>query len=155
MRDANDPVPAGSPDMEPKRRKLDELFADEPYLSTTMKARRLHEKLQEFEARDHTALPVQAFVSIPPALAEREIVERQVIEARPAYVPEKARLSFAQAAELLRESPSQLRARALQGLMDAETADRLIRLREQVLMQWMAEGLPRSADGEPPIRREP
>jgi len=30
-----------------KRRKLDELFADEPFLSPTMKARRLHEKLHD------------------------------------------------------------------------------------------------------------
>lgn len=29
---------------ETRRRKLDELFSDEPHLSTTMKARRLHEK---------------------------------------------------------------------------------------------------------------
>src|SRR2546430_17477557 len=34
-------------DPEPRRLKLDELFGDEPFLSPTMKARRLHEKLQE------------------------------------------------------------------------------------------------------------
>jgi hypothetical protein len=33
-----------------KRKRLDELFADEPFLSPTMKARRLHEKLSQQSA---------------------------------------------------------------------------------------------------------
>lgn len=43
-----------------RRKRLDELFADEPHLSPTMKARRLHEKLNGFDAQ--TDLPARAFV---------------------------------------------------------------------------------------------
>jgi len=47
-----------------KRRKLDELFADEPYLSATMKANRLHEKLKMLEEQERAAqgLPTEAYV---------------------------------------------------------------------------------------------
>lgn len=51
-------------DRESKRRKLDELFADEPFLSPTMRARRLHEKLQQLQDGDRAAqgLPTEAYV---------------------------------------------------------------------------------------------
>jgi hypothetical protein len=61
----------------PRRRRLDELFADEPFLSPTMKARRLHEKLNERlneppgdspndASRPTQGLPSEAFVrSVP------------------------------------------------------------------------------------------
>ena len=56
MTDMNAPFeePSPNPDLngDAKKRKLDELFADEPYLSPTMKARLLHEKLQQAEERD-------------------------------------------------------------------------------------------------------
>lgn len=54
----------------PRRRRLDELFADQPFLSPTMKARRLHEKLYEQSAEDASrqaspetqGLPSEAYV---------------------------------------------------------------------------------------------
>src|SRR5437016_3668498 len=52
-------------DAEARRRRLDALFADEPFLSPTMKARRLYEKLHELPGgetpeRDLPEPPVDA-----------------------------------------------------------------------------------------------
>jgi hypothetical protein len=60
---------------EPRKRRLDELFADEPWLSPTMRARRLHEKIREAEngvlpvvGEATQGLPAEAYVkSVKPA----------------------------------------------------------------------------------------
>ena len=41
-----------------RNKRLDELFADEPHLSPTMKARRLHEKLDAAQANKTDRVPV-------------------------------------------------------------------------------------------------
>jgi hypothetical protein len=59
-----------------KRRRLDELFADEPFLSPTMKARRLHEKLDE-QAGDFPDLGAsQAAQGLPAEAYVRSVSER-------------------------------------------------------------------------------
>jgi excisionase family DNA binding protein len=42
-----------SPELEARRRRLDELFEDEPYLSATMRASRLHEREAPGETQVH------------------------------------------------------------------------------------------------------
>lgn len=73
-----------------KRRRLDELFADEPYLSPTMKARRLHEKLNE-QAGDFPELGAsQAAQGLPAEAYVRSAPERPEPAAAPAAIPEEA-----------------------------------------------------------------
>jgi hypothetical protein len=62
---------------EQKRRRLDELFADEPFLSPTMKARRLHEKLNE-QAGDFPELGAsQAAQGLPAEAYVRSVPEKR------------------------------------------------------------------------------
>lgn len=103
--------------------RLDDLFADEPYLSPTMKARRLHEKLQEIQntARRTERLPEERTPSMP---------SRQ-------ETPPAARLSLAQAAGYLRAGLA----------LRPDTPMPLRRFREQTLRQWLNETPLREAVG--------
>lgn len=117
-----------------KKRRLDELFADEPYLSATMKARRLHEKLEEFESRDGAVqeLPREAFVadlSARPGPLNDEAAERDAL--RPQQM-----LRLPAAKEYLRARPGVLEAYADRGILDQEVAARLRRFRDEVLPKW-------------------
>ncbi|HZT43760.1 MAG TPA: hypothetical protein VFA07_16455 [Chthonomonadaceae bacterium] len=122
-------------DAEIRRRRLDDLFADEPYLSTTMKARRLHEKLQELRAREQAVQepPTDARLrerSSPPGAENSD----------PALLPEESgvdersqavdRVSLVRAAEYLRAGTSP-------GQLEPPYAARLLHFREQVLMKWL------------------
>ena len=126
-------------DAETRRRRLDDLFADEPYLSTTMKARRLHEKLQELRARE------QAVQEPPTDASLRERSPYSEAEDSGPAGPRQApgadgrtqaaeRVSLARAAEYLRVGTSP-------GQMEPPYAARLLHFREQVLMKWL-EGAP-------------
>ncbi len=61
---------------EPKRRKLDELFADEPFLSPTMKARRLHEKLTQQTQQSEGSNADRAAQGLPTEAYVRSITEK-------------------------------------------------------------------------------
>ena len=98
-------------DIKPMR--LDDLFADEPYLSPTMKARRLHEKLQEIQnaARRAEMLP----------------------EERPHYAA-----PLPDASDAMRVSLSQAALYLRAGLVQRpDTPVHLLRFREQTLRQWL------------------
>lgn len=69
--DPDDLRGTGEAEETPRRRKLDELFADEPFLSPTMKARRLHEKLNTMRIEEQgqqaaQGLPTEAYVQSAP-----------------------------------------------------------------------------------------
>jgi len=108
---------------DPRRRRLDELFADEPHLSATMKARRLHEKLRELEGEPDLAaqgLPATAYVgSLPGSARSAEVprVERPV---------GGSLLTLEQAASLCRG-----------GSRDGASSERIARLRQAVLEPWV------------------
>lgn len=92
---------------EPRKRRLDELFADEPWLSPTMRARRLHEKIREAENgilpvvdEGTQGLPAEAYVkSVKPAptLPEATAMEDGI---------DRGSVSLADAAQFLRGKKS-------------------------------------------------
>ncbi len=76
-----------------RQRKLDALFADQPFLSTTMRASRLHEqdprvneqfpRLYEQESRVHErAEPAYAEFALPPLPDDTDEVLRRMVEGR-------------------------------------------------------------------------
>ena len=97
-----------------RMKRLDELFADEPHLSPTMKARRLHEKLDADAAGKTRGIPI-----VPPLPKLEAGIGTQTV-------------SLTRATEILRNSA------AWTAPTDAETA-RLFRFRETVLLQWLAD----------------
>lgn len=62
---------------EARRRKLDELFADQPYLSVTMKASRLHERAEPIPS-----LPMPVPVPIAVAIPDEDEILRRLTEGR-------------------------------------------------------------------------
>jgi hypothetical protein len=124
-----------SNDSDPRRRKLDELFADEPFLSPTMKARRLHEKLQKMEEQEDGAtvdLPTEAYVMRPPI---RRVQASEFDSGSGRLSAPTTTVSLSQAAEFYRAES------AVSSSIDPACADSLIRFRDQVLKTWL-EGLP-------------
>lgn len=118
-----------------RRRKLDELFADEPYLSATMKARLLHEKLagEESGFPPLPEIPKQAHVSPAP--------QTPVMPPTPALVEDgEPHLSFRMAAAMLNQPDGS-------GATESHLADRLRAFRETELAQWLAY-LPREDNHE-------
>ncbi len=95
-----------------RHQRLDELFADEPHLSPTMKARRLHEKLEAAQAANRPAPPV-----VPPL---------------PDFSVGTQTVSLARAAEILRSGA---------GCFDRNDATtlRLLQFRRTTLAQWLAD----------------
>ena len=97
-----------------RRKRLDELFADEPHLSPTMKARRLHEKLEAAQAC-HTGW-VPTVPPLPVSVTE----------------PKTRTVSLARAAEILRTSAD--------WTMPPDTLTaQLFRFRDAALTQWLAD----------------
>lgn len=125
-------------EQEPKRRKLDELFADEPFLSTTMKARRLHEKLRQYHHAELDAeqlLPTEAFVQDRPA---RSHSAGGYSSDRTTGLEEEA-VSLSVAASYLRAQRVGISPEGEQ--MSAALAERLLRFRDEVLPEWL-KGMP-------------
>ncbi len=121
------------PDGLPKRRKLDELFADEPFLSPTMRASRLHEKLQEMEARGESTqdMPTEAFVAArPPGTARPGGEDDMLLRAN-------EMVGLAEASEYLRASFAVRRAWSAQGRISPGCAARLHKFHEGTLVQWL------------------
>jgi|SRR5579871_236598 len=120
-------------DAEARRRRLDDLFADEPYLSTTMKARRLHEKLQELRAREQA-------VQEPPA--EAHLLDRSSADAEADYLLETSGQTSGERLQVtervsLNGAAEYLRAGVGPGQPEPPYAARLLHFREQVLMKWL------------------
>src|SRR5262245_5473010 len=114
-----------------RQRQLEALFADEPFLSPTMKARRLHEKLQELRAEEPVATE-----RTPKRTRESNLPFWNEDEEAPAFLrPERkpgseARMSFAEATAYLRRS-------AASSADLISPPDRLSHFRTQVLPQWL------------------
>ena len=104
-----------------RNKRLDELFADEPHLSPTMKARRLHEKLEAAQASPAGWVP--AVPPLPDFVAE----------------PKPQTVSLAQAAEILRAGVGWT-------APNDTTVARLFRFRDTTLTQWLAEALERKSE---------
>src|SRR2546426_503609 len=92
--------------LDTRRRRLDEIFADQPFLSVTMRASRIHE-----EADDSWSVPA-------------------------AGVPQEV-MTLAEAAVLLRVSPSTIRTwMCSKRLPHAKLGNRL-RFRRSILLAWL------------------
>ena len=123
-----------------RRRRLDDLFADEPYLSTTMKARRLHEKLQELRAQESTGrgAPTEtltrdrsAFDQTASNVLTTEAIRRQSLAWQaPAAPVDPNRLTLARAAAYLRAGDQT-------DEDEPAYAPRLQRFRAEVLTEWL------------------
>lgn len=118
-----------------RKRRLDELFADAPYLSPTMKARLLAQKLGEEEpAADPPALPETAFVA-----------DVSLPEPRPERAADDGPAISSGGQTDLRSAAGFLRAGCPPGRLDPKVASRLIRFRSEVLEEWLRAVPPRWA----------
>jgi hypothetical protein len=106
-----------------RRRKLDELFADEPFLSPTMKARRLHEKIQGYQEQNGAAqgLPTRAFVLDRGNNASHS-------DSHPKKERAEGNIPFSAAVDYYRELG--------QVFTSVDVQNRLIKLKGTVLMTW-------------------
>lgn len=130
-------------DAETRRRRLDDLFADEPYLSTTMKARRLHEKLQELRAREQAVQEPSTDASLRERSSYLESEgsdAASLLEASSQAPGAGERLQGTERVSLARAA-DYLRAGVGPGQLEPPYAARLLHFREQVLMKWL-EGAP-------------
>lgn len=108
-------------DEEERRRRLDALFADEPFLSPTMRARRLQEKQ-----------PAATKVAEAPAAVEKPVAET------PAFVREAAPWKENIVSSPESDSPTLRLADAVTRLRSAASSDdRLRRFREEILTEWL------------------
>ena len=106
-----------------RRRKVDELFADEPFLSPTMKARRLHEKIEGYQEQNGAAqgLPTRAFV------LDRGNIQSQSIN-YPIKQHGEGNISFSAAVDYYRKIG--------QIPISADERDKLMKLKETILEKW-------------------
>jgi hypothetical protein len=143
---------------ETRRRKLDDLFGDDPYLSPTMKARRLHEKLETPEAVSLEEIARESVVADP---GPRAVISPEVLpvpappvardpgshlqmvcyeeSGAPESSPAGSAIPFADAAAFLRVGRNA-------GANRPAQAEQLHHLREQVLLQWLKSVPPREAE---------
>ena len=115
-------------DDEVRARHLEALFADEPFLSPTMKARRIHDKMQEMRAAESSAArPVRAAAVTRSFWMERE----ELMPKRAEPPPAGPRMSFAEAIAHLRQP---IRSAPDGGL---DPADPISRFRSEMLYPWV------------------
>jgi hypothetical protein len=125
----------------PRRRRLDELFADEPFLSPTMKARRLLEKLNEQSADnapgqaspETQGLPSEAYVrSAPERSVRRESAQPRFTPGAEPHGKAVPTVSLIDAAIYLRSKGSQT-----PRTVSMEAQGRLAAFRGSVLETWV------------------
>lgn len=129
-----------------RHRQLDALFADEPYLSPTMKARRLHEKLQEARAKENQAAEQTTEKRREPDFPFWIGDDEETIFGGAGRGAEGSRISFAEATERLR------RARGADPFGHS-SSDRLHYFRTQVLSQWLKQAPRREIELRPTHER--
>ncbi len=132
--------PKQSQDPGVRQRKLDELFSDEPFLSPTMKAHRLYQKIDQMQAQQAAAPPAVSrdarlpdVPAWPPETRTVGAVSPQAAPAMPivaAASPAPKLLSLFEAAAYIRKDSAESR----RGVPDPE---RLLRFRQQVLLAWV------------------
>jgi hypothetical protein len=121
-----------------KRRRLDELFADEPFLSPTMKARRLHEKLNE-QTGDASDVGASQAQGLPAEAYVRSVPERPELRLDNGVDPLQAQQNAGAPAVSLIDAAIYLRSRGLQAPRTVGIAarDNLTRFRDTLLVSWL------------------
>lgn len=123
-----------------RKRHLEALFADEPFLSPTMKARRMHEKTSELRAREPGRRDRDLGAAFASDVEYAFTVLEEAAFIRPDRLPmDGTQISFADAAARLR-GPS-----APETLGDAQS-DPIRYFRTQVLEQWIRKVEPRETE---------
>jgi hypothetical protein len=127
-------------DTSTRRKKLDELFENEPFLSPTMKAHRLYQKLEQQAAPPKTqpdSVRDARIEALPNGFGELRLVDAsRPQEAVPqAAAPPKESsphrlLGLVEAAAYIRHKPAA-------GAQEGPAAERLLRFREHVLARWV------------------
>ena len=119
-----------------RKRHLEALFADEPFLSPTMKARRMHEKMHEARAREGAGGDRSSVVfGQDSGRAHALLEEPDFLRAdRPASLQQ--RLTLAEAAARLRRPLDT-------GGFPGALPDALGQFKSQVLAQWVQRAGPR------------
>lgn len=123
-----------------RRKKLDELFVEEPYLSPTMKAHRLYQKLDQFQTPPDAAsspsheahhaevlihpadVPSAPLLSLSSAAAPQDAPEESVPTAEP--------LSLVEAARYIRWG-------SIGSRWEIPEPERLLHFRDQTLRTWL------------------
>jgi len=106
-----------------KRRRLDDLFADEPFLSPTMKARVLCDKMREQEMAENASTPLFGNLADEPRVS--------------IPVDADGMISLEDAAAFLRTSPPPMRVAPISNGAVMEPGIRLVFFRDQVLNGWL------------------
>ena len=123
-----------------RKRHLDSLFADEPFLSPTMKARSMHDKLRAMRSSE---MDGGGRVSSGPLVPDwlRPAATREDATSARAERPSagSAGISFA-------EATSRLRQPAPQAHGETRGSDPISRFRAEVLSQWVREVRPRETN---------
>ena len=131
-------------DMDARKRRLDELFADEPYLSATMRASRLHEREDAIAVRGRET--PRFIAEARPARLDAEPTRRAPETANlcmPQAEASVARLGFVVS---VRQEPQGMRAEVNgdeADVMNPAEAARFLRIGMSTLRRWEREmGLP-------------
>ena len=121
------------PSQDERRRRIDELFADEPFLSATMKAKRLHEKLEA----GPVSIDARPSKGSGAALTDpwRDRTEAPV---REIPIDEPQTLSLSEAREFLRIETNESVPESTRGL-DRQNEILLRNLKDGVLATWIKE----------------
>lgn len=114
-----------------RKRHLEALFADEPYLSPTMKARRMHEKMVDTRARDAAV----AEWSAPPSLAIESPYSSAHLEEAAILRTERGPAGAARMS--LQEARARLSGQGVPDPFGFTSADPISYFRTQVLSQWI------------------
>lgn len=124
-----------------RRKKLDELFSDEPYLSPTMKARSLYQKLEMKNGESETRADLRLLPDLPPPPEPRLYLSDKVRPRAAETTPmqKSAAVEPPRALRLLGffEAIACLRQTARHGKADSPEGERLRRFRENVLLKWL------------------
>ena len=127
-----------------RRRHLDALFADQPFLSPTMRARGMHDKLREMRSKeigsysdsiDRTPELSNAPDWLLPVVG-RQVALLQRVECVPGNTE---RVSFA-------EATARFRGPAARHRQVSSASDPILRFRDDVLSRWVQEVRPRESD---------
>ena len=130
-----------------RKRHLEALFADEPFLSPTMKARRMHEKMYEMRAREsHSGdRPYGVALAPRPPYASTLLDEPDFVRSDHALTAAK-RMSFVEAA-------ARLRRLADNDNYTQSPSDSIGQFRTQLLAQWVQRVGPRETSQGTPTDR--
>ena len=122
------------PTREDRKRRIDELFADEPFLSPTMKAKRLHEKLEGEPAPFDGALKGRSGVALTDGWSDRR--DPPLVPALQDQ-PAETFISLKDARNYLRVETDGRKSAEGVGAVEAHSASLLRTLKDRVLTGWI------------------